>query len=179
MSLSQRNSDSIRRREHLWSPSPSCSSSFDNSTTPCSTYSFRDQRLCSSDETISYQNNGSELTNRLFGRRRGAVKYNRVHYVKGHRFVIKFFRQPIFCAFCKEFLWGFGFGKQGYQCQSIIFISYLKNNWNIIIIIIIDFFFQDCQTAVHKKCHEKLIIKCSGSGRTSEHTTVISGLTKV
>ncbi|KDR22077.1 Putative protein kinase C delta type-like protein, partial [Zootermopsis nevadensis] len=70
--------------------------------------------------------------------RRGAIKHHKVHEVKGHRFVAKFFRQPTFCAFCKDFLWGFG--KQGYQCQS-------------------------CQTAVHKKCHDKFLGKCPGSGR--------------
>ncbi|KAJ8969848.1 hypothetical protein NQ317_017468 [Molorchus minor] len=67
----------------------------------------------------------------------------RIHEIKGHKFVAKFFRQPTFCAFCKDFLWGFG--KQGYQCQS-------------------------CQTAVHKKCHDKLLGKCPESGRDSEST---------
>ena len=38
-------------------------------------------------------------------RRRGAVKHNKVHVVRGHRLVAKFFRQPTFCAFCKDFLW--------------------------------------------------------------------------
>ncbi|KAF7274218.1 hypothetical protein GWI33_013111 [Rhynchophorus ferrugineus] len=85
----------------------------------------------------------SRAFGRQINRRRGAVKHQRVHSVKGHKFVAKFFRQPTFCAFCKDFLWGFG--KQGYQCQS-------------------------CQTAVHKKCHDKLLGKCSGSSINSEST---------
>ncbi|XP_069674587.1 putative protein kinase C delta type homolog isoform X6 [Periplaneta americana] len=86
---------------------------------------------------------GGPRRGRAITRRRGAIKHHKVHEVKGHRFVAKFFRQPTFCAFCKDFLWGFG--KQGYQCQS-------------------------CQTAVHKKCHEKFLGKCPGSGRESEST---------
>ncbi|EZA60741.1 Putative protein kinase C delta type-like protein [Ooceraea biroi] len=82
---------------------------------------------------------------RAITRRRGAVKHNKVHIVRGHKLVAKFFRQPTFCAFCKDFLWGFG--KQGYQCQA-------------------------CQTAVHKKCHDKLLTKCPESGRESENTIV-------
>ncbi|XP_076220551.1 putative protein kinase C delta type homolog isoform X2 [Nomia melanderi] len=85
-------------------------------------------------------------------RRRGAVKQNKVHIVRGHKLVAKFFRQPTFCAFCKDFLWGFG--KQGYQCQA-------------------------CQTAVHKKCHDKLLTKCSGSGRESESTVYLRERFKV
>jgi len=32
--------------------------------------------------------------------------------------------------------------------------------------------FSACQTAVHKKCHEKFLVKCPGSGRESESTIV-------
>ncbi|EDS27502.1 predicted protein [Culex quinquefasciatus] len=78
-------------------------------------------------------------------KRRGAIKHQRTHEINGHKFVAKFFRQPTFCAFCKEFLWGFG--KQGYQCKT-------------------------CQTAVHKKCHEKLLGSCSESSFNSESTIV-------
>ncbi|KAF9798589.1 hypothetical protein SFRURICE_008322, partial [Spodoptera frugiperda] len=79
--------------------------------------------------------------------RRGAIKHHKIHEVNGHRFVAKFFRQPTFCAFCKEFLWGFG--KQGYRCSV-------------------------CQTAVHKRCHNKLLGKCTGSSAHSEATVFMS-----
>ncbi|XP_037582930.2 protein kinase C delta type isoform X1 [Dermacentor silvarum] len=76
-------------------------------------------------------------------RRRGAIKHQKVFEVKGHKFIEKFFRQPTFCAFCKEFLWGFG--KQGYQCIS-------------------------CQVTVHKRCHDKFLAKCPGSVKESQAT---------
>ncbi|RXG67509.1 Protein kinase C-like 1 [Armadillidium vulgare] len=38
-------------------------------------------------------------------RRRGAIRYQKVHEVRGHKFVAKFFRQPTFCTLCGEFLW--------------------------------------------------------------------------
>ncbi|CAH2075105.1 unnamed protein product, partial [Iphiclides podalirius] len=84
--------------------------------------------------------------------RRGAIKHYKIHEVNGHRFVAKFFRQPTFCAFCKEFLWGFG--KQGYRCVV-------------------------CQTAVHKRCHSKLLGKCPGSCACSEATVYLRERFKV
>uniref|UniRef100_A0A0A1WT80 Protein kinase C n=1 Tax=Zeugodacus cucurbitae TaxID=28588 RepID=A0A0A1WT80_ZEUCU len=78
--------------------------------------------------------------------RRGAIKHLKTHDYNGHRFVAKFFRQPTFCAFCNLFVWGFG--KKGYQCIT-------------------------CQTAVHKKCHEKLLSKCSGSVFNSASTILL------
>ncbi|EEB18996.1 cAMP-dependent protein kinase catalytic subunit, putative [Pediculus humanus corporis] len=84
-----------------------------------------------------------EFQVQTIAKRRVAIKYKRIHEVKGHKFVGKFFRFPTFCTFCKEFMWGFG--RKGYQCQS-------------------------CQTAVHKKCHEKFLSTCPGSGKNSENT---------
>ncbi|XP_063890374.1 putative protein kinase C delta type homolog [Helicoverpa armigera] len=84
--------------------------------------------------------------------RRGAIKHHKIHEVNGHCFVAKFFRQPTFCAFCKEFLWGFG--KQGYRCSV-------------------------CQTAVHKRCHNKLLGKCTGSSAHSETTVYLRERFKV
>ncbi|XP_017852456.1 putative protein kinase C delta type homolog [Drosophila busckii] len=78
--------------------------------------------------------------------RRGAIKHQKTHEINGHRFVAKFFRQPTFCAFCNLFLWGFG--KQGYQCIT-------------------------CQTVVHKRCHDKLLGKCSGSVFNSASTILL------
>ncbi|KAH8396193.1 hypothetical protein KR222_004715 [Zaprionus bogoriensis] len=82
--------------------------------------------------------------------RRGAIKHQKTHDINGHRFVAKFFRQPTFCAFCNLFLWGFG--KQGYQCISKSGV---------------------CQTVVHKKCHDKLLGKCSGSVFNSASTILL------
>ncbi|XP_047514678.1 putative protein kinase C delta type homolog isoform X8 [Pieris napi] len=93
------------------------------------------------------QSRGKRIT-----QRRGAIKHHKIHEVHGHRFVAKFFRQPTFCAFCKEFLWGFG--KQGYRCVV-------------------------CQTAVHKRCHDKLLGKCPGSSAHSDATVFLRERFKV
>ncbi|KAK5970119.1 putative serine/threonine protein kinase [Trichostrongylus colubriformis] len=85
-------------------------------------------------------------------RRRGAIKHARVHEIRGHQFVATFFRQPTFCSLCSDFMWGLN--KQGYQCQL-------------------------CSTAVHKKCHEKIIMHCPGSAKNTKETIALKERFKV
>ncbi|KAK2495431.1 hypothetical protein MC885_016752 [Smutsia gigantea] len=75
--------------------------------------------------------------------RRGAIKQAKVHHVKCHEFTATFFPQPTFCSVCHEFVWGLN--KQGYQCQQ-------------------------CNAAIHKKCIDKVIAKCTGSAINSRET---------
>ncbi|KAH0617159.1 hypothetical protein JD844_028893 [Phrynosoma platyrhinos] len=75
--------------------------------------------------------------------RRGAIKQAKIHDVKCHEFTATFFPQPTFCSVCHEFVWGLN--KQGYQCRQ-------------------------CNAAIHKKCIDKVIAKCTGSAINSRET---------
>uniref|UniRef100_A0A671XTW8 Protein kinase C n=1 Tax=Sparus aurata TaxID=8175 RepID=A0A671XTW8_SPAAU len=77
--------------------------------------------------------------------RRGAIKQAKIHIVKCHEFSATFFPQPTFCSVCKEFVWGLN--KQGYQCRQ-------------------------CNAAIHKKCIDKVIAKCTGSAINSKETMI-------
>ncbi|XP_069485769.1 protein kinase C theta type [Ambystoma mexicanum] len=77
--------------------------------------------------------------------RRGAMKQAKVHDVKCHEFIATFFPQPTFCSVCHEFVWGLN--KQGYQCRQ-------------------------CNVAIHKKCIDKVIAKCTGSAVNSRETMI-------
>uniref|UniRef100_A0A3Q2QA33 Protein kinase C n=2 Tax=Fundulus heteroclitus TaxID=8078 RepID=A0A3Q2QA33_FUNHE len=76
-------------------------------------------------------------------KRRGAVKQPNIHSVKNHEFIATFFRQPTFCSVCREFVWGLN--KQGYKCRQ-------------------------CNAAIHKKCLEKIVYKCTGTATNSRDT---------
>uniref|UniRef100_A0A8C4HVP0 Protein kinase C n=1 Tax=Dicentrarchus labrax TaxID=13489 RepID=A0A8C4HVP0_DICLA len=76
-------------------------------------------------------------------RRRGAFKQPKVHMIKNHEFTATFFGQPTFCSVCREFLWGLN--KQGYKCRQ-------------------------CNAAIHKKCIEIIIGRCTGTATNSRET---------
>ncbi|KAF3856423.1 hypothetical protein F7725_017146 [Dissostichus mawsoni] len=78
-------------------------------------------------------------------RRRGAIKQAKVHLIKNHEFSATFFRQPTFCSVCREFVWGLN--KQGYKCRQ-------------------------CNAAIHKKCIDKIIGRCTGTAANSRDTLV-------
>ncbi|KAM4882444.1 protein kinase C delta type [Thomomys bottae] len=75
--------------------------------------------------------------------RRGAIKQAKIHYIKNHEFIATFFGQPTFCSVCKEFVWGLN--KQGYKCRQ-------------------------CNAAIHKKCIDKIIGRCTGTAANSRDT---------
>ncbi|NXX73445.1 KPCD kinase, partial [Urocolius indicus] len=75
--------------------------------------------------------------------RRGAIKQAKIHYIKNHEFIATFFGQPTFCSVCKDFVWGLN--KQGYKCRQ-------------------------CNAAIHKKCIDKIIGRCTGTAANSRDT---------
>lgn len=75
--------------------------------------------------------------------RRGAMRKQKCHIFNGHNYVARFFRQPVFCSVCTEFMWGFG--KQGYQCTV-------------------------CTKVCHKKCHDRIVSHCPGTQNVAEET---------
>ncbi|XP_051931530.1 protein kinase C delta type-like [Hippocampus zosterae] len=76
-------------------------------------------------------------------KRRGAFKQPKLHLFKNHEFSATFFHQPTFCSVCRDFLWGLN--KQGYKCRQ-------------------------CNAAIHKKCIEKIIGRCTGTAANSRDT---------
>uniref|UniRef100_A0A3P8Q9Q0 Protein kinase C n=1 Tax=Astatotilapia calliptera TaxID=8154 RepID=A0A3P8Q9Q0_ASTCA len=75
--------------------------------------------------------------------RRGAVKQPKILVIKNHEFTSTFFHQPTFCSVCRDFLWGLN--KQGYKCKQ-------------------------CNAAIHRKCSDKIIGKCTRTATNSRET---------
>ncbi|XP_028906742.1 protein kinase C delta type isoform X3 [Ornithorhynchus anatinus] len=75
--------------------------------------------------------------------RRGAIKQAKIRYIKNHEFIATFFGQPTFCSVCRDFVWGLN--KQGYKCR-------------------------ECNAAIHKKCIDKIIGRCTGTAANSRDT---------
>uniref|UniRef100_A0A8C5SUS7 Protein kinase C n=1 Tax=Laticauda laticaudata TaxID=8630 RepID=A0A8C5SUS7_LATLA len=71
------------------------------------------------------------------------IKQAKIHYIKNHEFIATFFGQPTFCSVCKDFVWGLN--KQGYKCRQ-------------------------CNAAIHKKCIDKIIGRCTGTAANSRDT---------
>uniref|UniRef100_A0A8C0U4D6 Protein kinase C n=1 Tax=Cyanistes caeruleus TaxID=156563 RepID=A0A8C0U4D6_CYACU len=78
--------------------------------------------------------------------RRGAIKQAKIHNIKCHEFTATFFPQPTFYNSSNHCSIHFrGLNKQGYQCRQ-------------------------CNAAIHKKCIDKVIAKCTGSAINSRET---------
>uniref|UniRef100_A0A671W9Q7 Protein kinase C n=1 Tax=Sparus aurata TaxID=8175 RepID=A0A671W9Q7_SPAAU len=77
-------------------------------------------------------------------RRRGAIKQAKIHFIKNHEFIATFFRQPTFCSVCREFVWSVRPMFQPYK--------------------------QKCNAAIHKKCIDKIIGRCTGTAANSRDT---------
>uniref|UniRef100_A0A8C1FX79 Protein kinase C n=1 Tax=Cyprinus carpio TaxID=7962 RepID=A0A8C1FX79_CYPCA len=73
-------------------------------------------------------------------RRRGAIKQAKIHFIKNHEFIATFFRQPTFCS-----------------------VSPL----NIYIYVYSP---PECNAAIHKKCIDKIIGRCTGTAANSRDT---------
>ncbi|XP_003384983.1 PREDICTED: protein kinase C delta type-like [Amphimedon queenslandica] len=102
---------------------------------------------CPADRTPEHLESLPKNATALRGRRNAIhLRQLSVCERKGHRFVKKFFRQPVYCSYCHEFLWGFT--KPGFQCQVCAYTS-------------------------HVKCVESIIANCTGA---TVHATLSKNL---
>uniref|UniRef100_A0A8D0D3V8 Protein kinase C n=1 Tax=Sander lucioperca TaxID=283035 RepID=A0A8D0D3V8_SANLU len=89
---------------------------------------------------------GKEEEAPTLNRRRGAIKQAKIHFIKNHEFIATFFRQPTFCSVCREFVWSVQPTPQPYKPTF------------------------KCNAAIHKKCIDKIIGRCTGTAANSRDT---------
>uniref|UniRef100_A0A3P9IZW8 protein kinase C n=1 Tax=Oryzias latipes TaxID=8090 RepID=A0A3P9IZW8_ORYLA len=127
--------------------------------------------------------------------RRGAIKQAKVHVVKCHEFSATFFPQPTFCSVCKEFVW---YDREHQRSPfssapittAVVFLSAgastsratsadvsaasVHGNATLRSFLHLNslFFLLECNAAIHKKCIDKVIAKCTGSAVNSKETMI-------
>ena len=145
---------------------------YDGSVGANSTTSLLKSSSIDSDEDDFHKRRGKEIT-----RRRGAVKHQRYTPQKNKlRLNARFseYTKSRVTSFWRNFSASrrfvpsvkISFGGFANRVTNVNVSDSSRSNFCFIVVVVA------CQTAVHKRCHDKLLGKCPESGRESESTIV-------